>query len=166
MLDFIINTNVDIPPEILTLQKAYLSEITLNTAEAISLYESVSLHDQDATYTLLAVSAGLWRLGAYDKAEAVLRKYQGGELDAEQLINLFKNGKIELIQKLNLWLFAKFIFEVSWFGRLPASQAFILPRIHLALSIWPGLDLGHLIQPKLISTSQITGGQVFIWIKF
>ena len=146
MLDFIIDTKIDIPPEILTLQKAYLSEITWNTAEAISLYESVSLNDQDASYTLLSVSAGLWRLGAYDKAEAVLRKYQGDELDAEQLINLFKNGKTELTQKLNLSkLFAKFIFEVNWFGRLPASQALILPRIHLALSIWPGLDLGHLI---------------------
>ena len=146
MLDFIIDTKIDIPPEILTLQKAYLSEITWNTAEAISLYESVSLNDQDASYTLLSVSAGLWRLGAYKKAEAVLRKYQGDELDAERLINLFKNGKTELTQKLNLSkLFAKFIFEVNWFGRLPASQAFILPRIHLALSIWPGLNLGHLI---------------------
>ena len=162
MLDFIIDTKIDIPPEILTLQKAYLSEITLNTAEAISLYESVSLHDQDASYTLLAVSAGLWRLGAYDKAEAVLRKYQGDELDAERLIKLFKNGKTELIQKLNLRkLFAKFIFEVNWFGRLPASQAFILPRIHLALSIWPGLDLGNLIlaqtyfdQPDYSKSSQ------------
>ena len=123
MLDFIIDTKIDIPPEILTLQKAYLSEITLNTAEAISLYESVSLHDQDASYTLLAVSAGLWRLGAYDKAESVLRKYQGDELDATRLIKLFKNGKTGLIQKLNLRkLFAKFIFEVNWFGRLPASQ--------------------------------------------
>ena len=73
MLDFIIDTKIDVPPEILTLQKAYLSEITLNTAEAISLYESVSLHDQDASYTLLAVSAGLWRLGAYDKAEAIAK---------------------------------------------------------------------------------------------
>ena len=116
MLDFIIDTKIDIPPEILTLQKAYLSEITWNTAEAISLYESVSLNDQDASYTLLSVSAGLWRLGAYEKAEAVLRKYQGDELDAERLINLFKNGKTELTQKLNLSkLFAKFIFEVNWF---------------------------------------------------
>ena len=59
---------------------------------------------------------------------------------------MFKTGKTELVQKLELrQLFAKYIFELNWFGRLPAGQAFILPRIHLALSIWPSLDLGHLI---------------------
>ena len=146
MLDFIIDTKTDIPREILILQQAYLAEITGKVAEAISFYESVGPHNQDANYTLLAASAGLWRLGAHDKAKAVLRKYQGDELAAERLIHLFKNEQTELIQKPELQkLFAKFIFEVSWFGRLPLGQAFVLPRIHLALSIWPGLDLGHLI---------------------
>ena len=28
---------------------------------------------------------------------------------------------------------------------MPSGQSLILPRIHLALSIWPKLDLGHLI---------------------
>ena len=149
MLDFIIDTKIDIPHEILILQQAYFAEITQNTAEAISFYESVSLHDQSASYTLLAVSAGLWRLGAHDKAEAVLSNYQGEELNAKRLINLFKTGKTELIRELDLRkLFAKFIFEVNWFSSLPASQAFIVPRIHLAMSIWPGLDLGHLILAK------------------
>ncbi len=146
MLDFIIDTKIDIPHEILLLQQAYLAEITGNNAEAISFYEAVSLHNQDSSYTLLAVSAGLWRMGAHNKAIAVLNEYQGDELAAEQLIHLFSSGQTELIPKLDLrQLFAKFIFEMNWFGRLPAAQAFILPRIHLAMSIWPSLDLGLLI---------------------
>ena len=146
MLGFIIDTKIDIPSEILALQQAYLAEIIGDSAEAISFYESISLQNQDASYMLLAVSAGLWRLGAHDKAESILRRYRGDEIAAERLIHLFKTGQAELTQKPDLHkLFAKFIFEMNWFGRLPVSQTFILSRIHLALSIWPDLDLGHLI---------------------
>ncbi len=145
MLDFTINTRIDVPSEILTLQQAYFAEITGNAAEAISLYKSIRLR-KDASYTLLAVTAGLWRLGAHDNAEAILREYQGRELASKWLLHLFKTHQTELIQQLNLQqLFAQFIFEINWFGRLPSGQSLILPRIHLALSIWPQLNLGHLI---------------------
>ena len=146
ILDFTINTRIDIPREILTLQQAYVAEITGSTAEAISIYKSISLQDKGASYTLLAVASGLWRLGEQENAEAILRKYPGGELAPEWLLHLFKTDQTELIQQLNLrQLFARFIFEINWFGGLPSNQSLILPRIHLALSIWPGLDLGHLI---------------------
>ena len=146
MINFINNTRVDIPREILTLQQAYFAEITGNAAEAISLYKSISLRNENAGYTLLAVSAGLWRLGAQDSAEGMIRKYQGEELASKWLLHLFKSHQAKMIQQLNLHqLFAQFIFEMNWFGRLPSGQPLILPRIHLALSIWPELDLGHLI---------------------
>jgi tetratricopeptide (TPR) repeat protein len=146
MLNFIVDTQLDVPREILTLQKAYLAEITGNTAEAVSLYESVSLHNKDASYAVLAVATGLWRLGAYESAEAKLIQYQGDDLASKRLIYLLKTNQTELIRKLDLrQLIAKFIFEVNWFGRLSVGQGFILPRIHLALSIWPELELARLI---------------------
>ena len=146
MIDFIVNTRIDIPRKILTLQQAYFAELTGNSVEAISLYNSISVGVKDDSYTLIAVTAGLWRLGAYDNAEAMLRKYQGGELASTWLLYLFKTHQTELLQQLNLHrLFAQFIFEINWFGRLPSGQPLILPRIHLALSIWPRLDLGNLI---------------------
>ena len=146
MIDFIINTKIDIPREILTLHQAYFAEITGNAAEAISLYKSISLRNKKASYTLIAATAGLWRLGAHDNAEAILRKYQGGELASEWLLHLYKTRQTKLLQQLNLrQLFAQFIFEFNWFGSVPSGQSLILPRIHLALSIWPELDLGHLI---------------------
>ena len=49
---------------------------------------------------------------------------------------------------------------MNWFGRLPVGQTFILSRIHLALSIWPELDLGHLILAQIILISQITTGLI------
>ena len=146
MIDFIINTKIGIPSEILTLNQAYFAEITGNTAEAISLYKSINLRNKKASYTLIAATAGLWRLGAHDNAEAILRKYQGGELAPEWLLHLYKTHQTKLLQQLNLrQLFAQFIFEFNWFGGVPSGQSLILPRIHLALSIWPELDLGHLI---------------------
>lgn len=146
MLKFIIDTQLDVPREILTLQQAYLAEITENTAEAVSLYESVSLHNKDASYAVLAVATGLWRLGAYESAEAKLIQYQGDELASKRLIYLLKTNQTKLIRKLDLrQLIAKFIFEVNWFGRVSAGQGFTLPRIHLALSIWPELELARLI---------------------
>ena len=146
MIDFIINTKIDVPHEILTLHQAYFAEITGNTAEAISLYKSISLRNKTASYTLIATTAGLWRLGAHDNAKAMLRKYQGGELASEWLLHLYKTRQTKLLQRLNVrQLFAQFIFEFNWFGSAPSGQSLILPRIHLALSIWPELDLGHLI---------------------
>ena len=146
MIDFIIKTGIDVPREILTLQQAYFAEITGNATEAISLYNSISLRNKEAGYTLIAVTAGLWRLGAHDNAEAILHKYQGGELASKWLLNLFKTRQTGLVQRLDLpRLFAQFIFEISWFGPLPSGRSLILPRIHLALSIWPELELGHLI---------------------
>ena len=146
MIDFIINTKIDVPHEILTLQQAYFAELTGNASEAISLYKSISVGIKDDSYTLIAVTAGLWRLGAHDNAEAILREYQGGELASKWLLHLFKTHQTDLLQQLNLrQLVAQFIFEINWFGRLPSGQPLILPRIHLALSIWPGLELGHLI---------------------
>lgn len=146
MIEFITNTKIDVPREILTLHQAYFAEITGNAAEAISLYKSISLRNKKASYTLIAATAGLWRLGAHDNAEAILRKYQGGELASEWLLHLYKTRQTKLLQQLNLrQLFAQFIFEFNWFGSVPSGQSLILPRIHLALSIWPELDLGHLI---------------------
>ena len=146
MLDFIINTGMDIPSEILTLHQAYFAEITGNAAEAISLYKSISLRNKKASYTLIAASAGLWRLGAHENAKDILRKYQGGELASEWLLHLYKTRQTKLLHQLNVRrLFAQFIFEFNWFGSMPSGQSLILPRIHLALSIWPELDLGHLI---------------------
>ena len=146
MIDFITNTKIDVPREILTLHQAYFAEITGNAAEAISLYKSISLRNKKASYTLIAATAGLWRLGAHDNAEAILRKYQGGELASEWLLHLYKTRQTKLLQQLNLrQLFAQFIFEINWFGSVPSGQSLILSRIHLALSIWPELDLGHLI---------------------
>ena len=150
MLDFVNAAKIDIPREILTLQQAYLAEITGNVTEAISFYEAVNLRKQDVSYIVLAVAAGLWRLGEHDKAEAVLKNYQGGELAKERIVHLFKSGQAELTQKLDLrQLFAYFIFEVNWFGRLPAGQALMLSRIHLAMSIWPRLDIGNLILSQI-----------------
>ena len=146
MIDFIINTKIAIPHEILTLHQAYFAEITGNAAEAISLYKSISLRNKTASYTLIATTAGLWRLGAHDNAKAILRKYQGGELASEWLLHLYKTRQTKLLQQLNVrQLFAQFVFEFNWFGNVPSGQSLILPRIHLALSIWPELDLGHLI---------------------
>ena len=146
MMDFIIDTRIEIPHEILTLQQAYFAEITGNTAEAISLYKSISLRNKENDYTLIAVTSGLWRLGAHDNVEEILSKYQGGELASEWLLHLYKTRQTSLLHQLNLrQLFAQFIFEINWFGRLPSGQSLILPRIHLALSIWPELDLGRLI---------------------
>ena len=87
MLDFVNAAKIDIPREILTLQQAYLAEITGNVTEAISFYEAVNLRKQDASYIVLAVAAGLWRLGEHDKAEAVLKNYQGGELAKERIVS-------------------------------------------------------------------------------
>ena len=146
MIDFIINTRIDVPREILTLHQAYFAEITGNAKEAISLYKSISLHNKKVSYTLIAATAGLWRLGAHDNAEAILRKYQGKELASEWLLHLYKTSQTKLLQQLSLrQLFAQFIFEFNWFGSVPSDQSLILPRIHLALSIWPELDLGRLI---------------------
>ncbi|MGB0819232.1 MAG: hypothetical protein ACPGQQ_09955, partial [Candidatus Puniceispirillaceae bacterium] len=146
MIDFINNTRIGIPREILALHQAYFAEITGNAAEAISLYKSLSLRNKKASYTLIAATAGLWRLGAHDNAKAILRKYQGGELASEWLLHLYKTRQTKLLQQLNVRrLFAQFIFEFNWFGSVPSGQSLILPRIHLALSIWPELDLGHLI---------------------
>ena len=146
MIDFIINTRINIPREILMLHQAYFAEITGNAAEAISLYKSISLSNKKTSYTLIAATAGLWRLGAHDNAKAILRKYQGGELASEWLLHLYKTSQTKLLQQLNLrQLFAQFIFEFNWFGSVHSDQSLILPRIHLALSIWPEIDLGHLI---------------------
>ena len=146
MINLIINARIDIPREILALQKAYFAEITGASEEAISLYKSINLNNKNTGYTLIAVTAGLWRLGAHDSAEAILRQYQAGDLDSEWLLHLFKTRQTELLQPLNLrQLFAHFIFEINWFGRLPSGQSLIVPRIHLALSMSPALDLGHLI---------------------
>ena len=69
MIDFINNTRIGIPREILALHQAYFAEITGNAAEAISLYKSISLRNKKASYTLIAATAGLWRLGAHDNAK-------------------------------------------------------------------------------------------------
>ena len=173
MIDFILDTRIDVPHEILTLQQAYFAEITGNTAEAISLYKSISLRNKEDSYTLIAVTSGLWRLGAHENVEVILSKYQGGELAPEWLLYLYKTRQTGLLHKLNLRrLFARFIFEINWFARLPSGQSLILPRIHLALSIWPEFDLGCLIlaqtyfdQPDyeraVVYLDQITGNSPY-----
>ena len=102
----------------------------------------ITERNKKASYTLIAATAGLWRLGAHDNAEAILRKYQGGELASEWLLHLYKTRQTKLLQQLNVRrLFAQFIFEFYWFGSVSSDQSLILHYLFDEqfpfLALWP-----------------------------
>ena len=146
LADFITDSQADIPVSFVILQKAYLAEVSGQTEEAVLFYRQAGRQDDPSTYMKLAVTSGLWRLGRTEEALAGLADYDDNDLNLSRLALLFRTGQMPSAQKLSLkQVIGRFIFEFSWFSRLPGSQALVLPRLHLALSIWPELHLAHLI---------------------
>ena len=146
LADFITDSQADIPVSFVLLQKAYLAEVSGQAEEAVLFYRQAGRQDDPSTYMKLAVTSGLWRLGRTEEALAGLADYDDNDLNLSRLALLFRTGQMPSAQKLSLkQVIGRFIFEFSWFSRLPGSQALVLPRLHLALSIWPELHLAHLI---------------------
>ena len=146
LADFITDSQADIPVSFVILQKAYLAEVSGQAEEAVLFYRQAGRQDDPSTYMKLAVTSGLWRLGRTEEALAGLADYDDNDLNLSRLALLFRTGQMPSAQKLSLkQVIGRFIFEFSWFSRLPGSQALVLPRLHLALSIWPELHLAHLI---------------------
>ena len=146
LADFITDSQADIPVSFVLLQKAYLAEVSGQAEEAVLFYRQAGRQDDPSTYMKLAVTSGLWRLGRTEEALAGLADYDDNDLNLSRLALLFRTGQMPSAQKLSLkQVIGRFIFEFSWFSRLSGSQALVLPRLHLALSIWPELHLAHLI---------------------
>ena len=146
LADFITDSQADIPVSFVILQKAYLAEVSGQAEEAVLFYRQAGRQDDPSTYMKLGVTSGLWRLGRTEEALAGLADYDDNDLNLSRLALLFRTGQMPSAQKLSLkQVIGRFIFEFSWFSRLPGSQALVLPRLHLALSIWPELHLAHLI---------------------
>ena len=154
LADFITDSKADVPAELVLLQKAYLAEMSAQTEEAALFYRQASQQDNPTTYVKLAVTSGLWRLGRTEDALAGLAGYEDNDLNVGRLALLFRTGQLPSAQTLSLeQVIGRFIFEFSWFSRLPGSQALVLPRLHLALSIWPDIDLAHLILAQTFANS-------------
>lgn len=146
LADFIRDSQVGVPPEILSLHRAYLAELTGQTEEALDHYRTAHQSEPLSAYIMLAVSSGLWRLGQTEEALTVLKANQDNTINIMRMERLFTSGNIQLIRPVNLkQMIARFIFEYSWFTRLQDTQVLVLPRLYLALSIWPQLELAHLI---------------------
>ena len=146
LVDFIKNSQTAVPPELLSLHRAYLAELTGQPEDAVFHYRAAGRAEPVSDYMMLAVASGLWRLGLTDEALATLRLNQDSTINEDRLASLFRSGKTELTRPTSLQqIIARLIFEFSWFARLQGNQTLVLPRLHLALSIWPGLELAHLI---------------------
>ena len=146
LVDFISDSQADVPADIILLQKAYLAEVSGQTTEAVLFYQQAGQQEKPSSYVALAVASGLWRLGQTEAALAELAAYEDNDVNTGRLAYLFRSDQMQSAQQPDLkQIIARFIFEVSWFSRLPGSQALVLPRLHLALSIWPDLHLAHLI---------------------
>ena len=144
--EFIQNSQADVPADILLLQKAYLAELIGQTADAISLYRQTGQQDDLSSYVTLAVVSGLWRLGEADEAADLLAGYEAKDINTGRLAHLLRTAQSTSVQPPSLkQVIARFIFEFSWFARLPGNRALMLPRLHLALSISPDIELGHLV---------------------
>lgn len=154
LAEFIRDSQADVPADILMLQRAYLAELTGQTTDAVAFYRQAGLQDNLSGYVTLAVVSGLWRLGEPEEAADILSSHQDGDMNVARLDQLFRTAQTSYLQPPELnQIIARFIFEYSWFARLPGSQALVLPRLHLALSIWPGLELGHLILAQTFADS-------------
>ena len=152
LADFITDSQTEIPGELMLLQRAYLAEMSGQTQEAVLVYQQAGEQDHRSSYFTLAVASGLWRLGQTEAALANLATYADNDVNVERLGLMFNAGQIQSAQAPQLaQMIARFIFEFSWFARLPGSQALVLPRLHLALSIWPELDMAHLILAQTFS---------------
>lgn len=144
-------------PSFMNLHLAHLAELSGDTKAALSYLDEIIHAPVKSAEINLSAAAAYWRLGAQDKAEALINSRLGSSFYAPKLLADMRNGTSDLVRPMTLKrAIAQSILDDSWLSTNQSNTGLFMPHAFIALRIDPDLHAARFVLAQLFVASNHT----------